>query len=272
MDILRDPAWQFIGFVGSTILGIIGIILSIYLYTKQKRREFTYDVVSEFLLLNINEEVKKRIKVTFDDKNIENILLVIIKVWNSGSSPIIPQDYIEPLTIDYGNNIVLLNTEITEKTPKELKINYKIDNNKIVLDPILLNSKDSFTIKAILNEEKCAIELKARIIGLSSIRNIKEEPQITDYIINISASLLLTLLYLMAVVALFTGLAFIVINSLSNIKLYVSFFIALFISVIFYTAFNLLNNRFPSRWQWGAVITIFLLTSLGIFLIYGYLP
>src|SRR2546425_10907232 len=114
MDILRDPVWQFI----AVIIALIAIIVTL---TQRYRKEIVYDIISDTPILSIKEEVKNRVKVLFDDKPMTNARLIILRIWNSGNVPIIPSDYIEPITLNFGADAEILDADILASIPDDIK-------------------------------------------------------------------------------------------------------------------------------------------------------
>ena len=95
MEFLSNPGWQI---AINAAIGLLTIIVSIIIYRRQRnRRSITYEVVSDTPILSLKEEIKGRVQVLFDTKPVGEVRLVILKIWNSGDSPILPNEYIEPI-------------------------------------------------------------------------------------------------------------------------------------------------------------------------------
>src|SRR5260370_33157337 len=109
LDIWPDPFVQFIIIViiGS-VISISSIIVSIWIFRKGlERKEIAYHVLTDNPVLRVDEEVKSKIKIEFDGQKVEGMSLVVIKVWNSGTKSVKPQDYINPITFTFEGRKVL---------------------------------------------------------------------------------------------------------------------------------------------------------------------
>jgi hypothetical protein len=89
MDILRDPIWQFVG----AILGLIAIIISIMLFWIQhQRKSLSFEIIHNAYLVRSKDEVKDKLKILYEKKPIENLLLLIVRLVNTGNVPILASD------------------------------------------------------------------------------------------------------------------------------------------------------------------------------------
>jgi hypothetical protein len=182
MNFLRDPALQFIVNVGVALLGIFFTsIITIVIYRRQQQRKgITYKIISDTPILSLKEEVKGQIKVLFGTKQVGNVRLVILKIWNSENTPILPGEFIDPIKLGFGNNVEILDAEILEANPHEIRENVKsslkLYEENILLEPFLLNSKDSITLKVLLAQTPLTKELRinARIVGVNQIVNFNK--------------------------------------------------------------------------------------------------
>ncbi len=102
--------------------------------------------------------------------------LIVLRIWNSGDVAIRPDDFVEPITINFGENEIL-DAQIVEITPKNItssKESLIQKSESVELKPLLLNSKDSIELKVLLNGSARDIKVRARIVGVEKIteRNI----------------------------------------------------------------------------------------------------
>jgi hypothetical protein len=182
MSFLHDPTLQFVVNVGVALLGIFFTsIITVVIYRRQQTRKgITYKVISDTPILSLKEEVKGKIKVLFGTKPINNVRLVIVKIWNSENTPILPSEYIDPIRLGFGGNVEILDAEILEAIPQDIKDNVKaslkLNIESVILEPLLLNSRDSITLKVLLAQTPLTKELKinARIVGVNQIVNFNK--------------------------------------------------------------------------------------------------
>ena len=122
----------------------------------------------------MNEEIKGKVRIAFEGKFVSDVYLVVLQISNDGNVSIMASDFERPLSIAFGETSKILSAEVTNVTPKTLKPFLDIDTNRIILQPLLLNSKDSITIKLLLTQYKGRIETDARIVGVREVRKAGE--------------------------------------------------------------------------------------------------
>jgi hypothetical protein len=162
IDILRDPIWQF-------VIGIITLVITIWLANRSYSKVISYEIVAKTSLVNIAPtSAKNRVRILLDDKPIENAELLLVKIKNTGLLPIKSSDFETPLILSLGTSAKILDSEIYDLSPRNLQVKFSAENETIKINPVLLNSKDSFTVK-IIAESLSKVELSGRIVGVKNI-------------------------------------------------------------------------------------------------------
>ncbi len=144
MDFIHDPTLQFIVNVTIAILiGLAAVVTAIIIARKQQgRKEISYEIISNTSVVNISHEVKDKIKIQFGGKIINDLCLVIVRLWNSGNTAITHSDFIEPITMHFKGQEEILGFDIIETEPNDLHPFFEQGKNSIILKPLLLNSGD----------------------------------------------------------------------------------------------------------------------------------
>ena len=168
MELLYD--WQFWG-VLLTLVGI-GVTIAIAVWERNKKK-LVYSELVNTSLLSVSDEIRGKIKVLYGKKAIQNVQLVEIKITNKGNVPIAPSDFQEPIVF-YFEDSELLNAEVTDVYPKNLKPEIKQNKSAIHLNPILLNSGEYIKLKMLFTKFSNKIEVTSRIIGIKAIERIIE--------------------------------------------------------------------------------------------------
>ena len=180
IEVLRDPAWTFIG----AALAVLAIIVSISLWAIQRRKKaLSYDLLSKFSLLSIREEIEGKLKVLFDDKPVKNVHLFIIRLINTGNVPITSADYEKPVEFGFGEGARILSSEVIATTPENMHVETEEVDSFLVLLPLLLNPKDSITIKLLVSDYSGPICAEARIIGVKNLEPLREGQWITPMLV-----------------------------------------------------------------------------------------
>jgi hypothetical protein len=170
MAFLIDTGWM------QAIIGIVAIFITILLYLKtRKRKSLTYEVVSEYPLISVDDEIKGKLQILFNGEAIENVHLLSIKFINDGNIPISAGDYERPLTINFEGESNLLSAEFVKGNPVNLIASLKVQNKIIELEPVLMNGSDFFLVKVLIGQYSGKFNIDTRIIGVKFIR--RRQPQ-----------------------------------------------------------------------------------------------
>ena len=186
-EILRDPIWQFI----AVILALAAILISIFLYQKQRRRKaLSYEIISRTPLLSMEEEVKGKLQILFDKKPVQQVHLIVVRIVNSGNLPILSPDYERPIGFSFGEKGKILTTEVVETYPSSLRASVRIEGEKVVLDSALLNQGDSIKLKILVSQFDGQIAVDGRIVGVKDIQESSEKS--AQFLITIATGICLT--------------------------------------------------------------------------------
>ena len=177
---IRDSAWQAIGVIIGAIIGLVGIIVAIYTYVKQtKKKSLSYQIIESTPLLTVNSEIKSKLKFLYENREVDDIHLLILEIKNDGNIPIESRDFEPqfPLTFSFGEKAKILSVDIIEMTPNNLapKIEeFEAEPHKIVISPLLLNHGDRFRIKLLLTQFRptADIKLSTRISGVKEVKKV----------------------------------------------------------------------------------------------------
>lgn len=214
MEPLRDPIWQF---VGALLAGVAIIVSMIVFFLQRWKKSLGYEIVSETVLLTVEEELKGNFQILFEGKPVQKIHLLVIKISNNGNLPIASSDFDEPLTFFFGEGTTILSAEIIDTDPKTLRPTYHVDSNCLVFHPTLLNSRDAFVTKLLLVQYRGNIETYSRIIGVREVgRSVEPRTSSIIFLVGIFLIMIAQLPFVLKVVPegtlsgigvlLFTGL------------------------------------------------------------------
>lgn len=158
--------WSLVGAI-ATIGAIIAAFIIYYLQKSKKR--LSYEIISNTQLVGIKNKIQDKIKILYEDKLVENVHLVSIRLINDGNLPIAIDDFATPIRVQLGNNTNILTYEVLEQNPSELNATITRMEDRIEVQPLLLNSNDNFTLNILLNDYDESLCITARIKGVKNI-------------------------------------------------------------------------------------------------------
>jgi hypothetical protein len=90
---------------------------------------------------------------------------------NSGNVPIPAEDFERPVVLELGANAVPLpgTIEVKEAKPAELHPNVSAEGATLIVQPLLLNPGDSFSIAALVRDFSGPLAVDGRVVGVSKI-------------------------------------------------------------------------------------------------------
>ena len=195
VQIFRDQAWQFAGFV----VGLLALIASIILYFQQRhRKELVYDTLTFTSVFGVDDEVLDRVRIPTSLMEMIDLHLVQLKLTNTGNTPILPADYVEPLTIAFPIGAKIVESTIYNVEPSDIQTAVLQDDfpNAVHLKPTLLNPGDSVVLKFLVDTPREDFAVRGRIVGVKGIkrrqrgRRIRFNYKVLPNTIAVMASLL----------------------------------------------------------------------------------
>lgn len=157
-------------FIIGLILAVLSILVGIIIYVKQRtHKSLSYKVIAQTPLLSVAKEVKGRLRVLYDNKEVEDVNLVLVEILNSGNAPIVPNDYSEPISIGFGNEAHILTAEVANLEPQNMHVSIENDGKRVQLLPVLLNEGDLIMLKLLIAKLTNPIEVNGRIAGVKRI-------------------------------------------------------------------------------------------------------
>lgn len=186
MGILRDLVWQFIAvivaligilvaliallnpFIAAIVFIVTIIVLAMFYPKLRPVKTIFFRVISDTTVLSIKEEeeVKNKVKILYEENEVkEDIHLVILRLWNASSAPILTEDYkVDAIKFKFGKEAKILSVHVLESNPPTIKeeiddsikegnedkklLKHKAGN--VTLKPIWLNKDNSLTLKVLL--------------------------------------------------------------------------------------------------------------------------
>ncbi len=173
LDYLKRPS----GYMTIVVL-IITIIATFWVTSHfQDKKELTIQE-SQYNFLTRNEiaesDVNQHIQVYYDGKEIYDPYVIKVTIKNTGNQEITEDDFrSDYFDICFNPNVILYDASIANAVPsnirEEIILNLETQNNRLRINPFLLNVDESFTLSLITNQET-DIFYNFRIAGISNTR------------------------------------------------------------------------------------------------------
>jgi hypothetical protein len=211
VEILRDQIWQFVG----AVLGLAAIVLTAILYWKQRQlKELAYEIISKTSVVSVQDEVAGKIEILYEDKPVKNVNLAVIRLVNSGNVAIKPDDYMQPVSFNFGKNAKILQTEVIKEVPDNLGAIYPSvlagETGAVEINPILLNKGDEFTFK-VLGTQLGKITVNGRIVDVKEIKTLPKKDRdlyLSGFVVLVGSLFVALFTYLLSGDALATVVVF----------------------------------------------------------------
>ena len=168
LEFLRDPIWQFIG-AAIALFAIVVAVIAIKLQLIKK--SLSYSIFSSSLIFYVfSEEHRPRLRILYDDKEVQDLRTVDLVVQNDGNIPILQSDFSIPIAVSFPEWLNVLGVAVTEVSPNGLQIKTTQNENGVIIEPTLLNPKDRFSMRFIVeSNEYLSPTVRARIVGIHEI-------------------------------------------------------------------------------------------------------
>jgi hypothetical protein len=151
-------------------VGILGILIpamvALVIYLKQRSRKLvTYKLLTFERLVSVSNKLKGKVKIFYDTKEVEDVSLFKIEIANSGNKEILADDYVQPISVSFGQDSQILSYEIVEIKPQPFDISPNLNGNIITFSKTVINSGESVTLKALVSKPGMVYYIGGRIAG-----------------------------------------------------------------------------------------------------------
>ncbi len=167
-DILGSPVWTVL----ATVFAAIAIGVSVWLSRRDRTRKDVSRSISVTELVSVHsaaDDAKGRIKIYFDEEQIDQVHLVEAKFENTGNVPVTADDFDQPIMVELGEEASPLTVDVTDTTPADLRAEAGAYKTGAVLAPLLLNPGDGLTLKILARNLRVIPECHYRIIGIAEM-------------------------------------------------------------------------------------------------------
>jgi hypothetical protein len=157
-----------------TYIALASLVFAYIAYRRHKRKRLAFEIIYNNPLFSVKRVIRDRIRIYLDDVQVEDVNLVVIRIYNPGNDAITAKDFESSIGVDFGGAAMILTVEILEDSPTDLLANVSYDDSSIQIDPLLLNEKDSVNLRVLVSKPQNAITVRGRIAGVRKIEDRTE--------------------------------------------------------------------------------------------------
>lgn len=114
------------------------------------------------------------LNITLGNRTLENVGITTIQVINNGNAAILRNDFEQALAIEVEKETEILRTSVIERSPTYLNVEISQEANSVLIQPLLLNQNDSFTVQLVTTGPVSKPLLKPRIAGIQQAEEISD--------------------------------------------------------------------------------------------------
>ncbi|MBS1734095.1 MAG: hypothetical protein JST02_12435 [Bacteroidetes bacterium] len=174
---------------------VISVFVSFYIYIRQKSKKLIgFEKIVDYDLLSIKDELKGKILVKYNNQEATNLRVLIIKIVNYGNTPITLSDFEENIIFSFDDTVKVIDAEILEKHPKNLKNIIISNTTNFEISSGLLNPKDFIILRVILDNSNAKFDVLSRIVGVKKVEEISRNEKIPITAPSILALIIIILL------------------------------------------------------------------------------
>lgn len=194
--VFEDPAW--VAVIVAAVAVPVGVAVPFLIARWQTgRKALGYGTTAASL---VRDTARGRLTVLFADREVSSVALITVTLVNIGTQPIRREDFDGPLRIRYGDLAEVLDAEVHATEPAGLSPELSIpaggtENDAraqrfVEIAPLLLNSRDSLSIEALVDRHDGLVEsvtVEGRIAGIKEVKRVDEDAVSTASLIAVAA-------------------------------------------------------------------------------------
>jgi hypothetical protein len=162
---------------------IVALITLVYFQWWRNRKRFSYEVLSNNILISHEHEVREKLEIRFAGEVVRDVRLIVIKLINDGVQPIKPDDFQKPIRIVFPKANVL-SVEKEQCNPDNLDIDIDHDNESVSIPPTLFNGNDSIQFKVLVSQYD-SMKIDGRLVGISNIGERNRVPGLSGDLVSL---------------------------------------------------------------------------------------
>lgn len=151
------------------IIGIVALCIAYVTYkSQQTRKQLEYIITSSTSV--VPAEVSNKLKVTYGRTSVSDAAVTIIRLVNSGNTPINPEDFNSDISIELLGANSIVSALFTKTRPVDLSPKLKVTSKRMLLSPLLINREDMMEFQLLTSGLAKDVQISGRLSGVKFIR------------------------------------------------------------------------------------------------------
>ena len=181
-------------------VGIIALLFTVIgagwaLYERHKNRKDLRFAKSDSVPLVAVKPGVENLRILLGETPVNDPHITTLEIKNNARIPIIPDDFVEPLSISSDANTSILSAVISATDPENLNPSLDFTETEVSIRPLLMNGGDGFKMSILTEGAFTDPNITGRIAGVRTIREINPKPaerarQVMFFIIGLGFALL----------------------------------------------------------------------------------
>ena len=151
------------------LVAVAALVLGWVTYRSQRNRKRL-----EYLVLSNQQLVSRRVasdlEVTFQGRDVPDPSLVVIRIVSTGVKGIPAATFETPIAVTLHGADEIISTSTSALKPPDLPIKLRIEGNRVIIDPLLLNAEDLIELQALAAGQVRDVTVEARIVDVEPMR------------------------------------------------------------------------------------------------------
>ena len=144
-----------------------------------KKLTCTWHYCQPLIIKNTNDN---RLKITYDNKEIQDPYIYSITIENTGNQAILNEEFVKEFYINFEESSNILSANISTSSNQyifdDLKKKSYIKDNNLIIPDFFLNPEDYFTVQIITDKQSKKLHYGYLIENLTDVEFINPPPQI----------------------------------------------------------------------------------------------
>jgi hypothetical protein len=167
----------------SYLITVLSLVAAVFLYLLQRnKKQLSYEFIRETPLI-LSAAASTEVSIAYRNQELSDPRIFLLRFVNTGTAPILPQDFETPLRVDFQPATVVSVTQ-SEASEDEIRANLVAEQNSLTVTPGLLNSGDWFAITALLDGQPVEPRITGRIVGVTRITPVSFRSKTTVDIVS----------------------------------------------------------------------------------------